>query len=715
MWRKALAIGVATLAFSIYAHDWGIGVQPDFGVRIEAICILDDGLTGWVTGFNHVAPDTLPVILHTSDGGNTWTRLLNIPRTATDNMNGLHFLCENKGWAVGDRGVILYTENGGTSWAEQTSGVTRRLRDVFFVDSMTGWIVGDAGIILNTVDGGATWIAQTSGTGDRLNAIAVYDTLHLWIAGHNGTILYTTDGGNTWTSSADVPVAERFLLDIDFVDTLRGWAVGFGSAFTGEPSYIVKTEDGGITWTLLTQIDPTYLNLWAIDMITETKGYIVGSSGVILKTTDGNNFNIIPQTTTINMLKDLAVVDGKIWAAGEHNCILFSADEVTWEYQISLLSPSLNSIGFFAHNNIWMVGWKGMVTVYNGTEWFSKTLFTTDGKSNTLRGIDVVNPNTAWVIGSGGFVAKTTDGGGSWIYQESGVTSTLRGIFALNESKAWAWGSDGTIIRCDDGTTWTTLTTPVTTTIRGGFFFDENNGWIVGSDGLKAKIIGGDSLIDLTDTLLTDETLSSILFVSPSKGWIAGDNGTILYTEDGGANWTTQESGLTTEDLRTIEFINETTGWIVGTRGVILHTSNAGTVWTRVGKGLLDGTITDVTFFADGFGFACGVWGTGLQYGIYGIEEMIPNRNISHSLYPNPAKGTVRIKFTLPSSQKVRLDIYNIVGQRIRAIEEYSSSGDNVLIWDGKDETGKFLPGGVYFYRINSPDLRETGKFVFLR
>ncbi len=715
MWRKALVIGVAILAFSIYAQEWGIGVQPDFGVRVEAICFLDDGLTGWATGYNHITAETMPVILHTTDGGATGTRLLNIPETAANDMYGIFFLDANKGWAVGEKGVILYTEDGGTSWVEQTSGVTKKLTDVFFVDDTTGWIIGDDGTILNTIDGGTSWNAQTSGTGEDLYAIAVYDALHLWISGSGGTILYTTDGGTTWTASADVPVAGRKLYDIDFVDTLKGWAVGQGFAVTAEPSYIVKTEDGGITWTLLTQTDPTYVNLYEVVMLSETEGYIAGDDGTILKTTDGDNFNIIPQTTTINMFKDLAVVSGKIWAAGEYNCLIFSEDETNWEYLIRLLAPSLYGVNFFAHDNIWMVGWDGMVTIYDGNEWFSKTLFTTDGNSNTLRGIDVVDENTAWVVGYDGFAAKTTDGGNSWEYQESGVTESLYGIFALNAGKAWAWGATGTLIRSDDGVTWTALTTPVSTSLYGGFFFDENNGWIVGKDGLKAKTTdGGDSLIDLTDTLLTDENLNAILFVSSSKGWIAGDNGTILYTENGGDSWTTQESGLTTEDLYAIEFINETTGWIVGSKGVILYTTDAGTNWTRVGEGLLSGTIRDVTFFADDYGLACGVYGTGLQYGEYGIEE-IPYRNSSLSVYPNPVKGTARIRFTLSSPQKVRVDIYNIVGQRIRAIEGDYSSGDNVLIWDGKDESGKFLPRGVYLYRVNSPDLRETGKFVFLR
>src|SRR5690349_16960337 len=48
-------------------------------------------------------------------------------------LNGAHFVDANAGWAVGDRGVIWHTEDGGGTWSEQQSGVACHLSAVWFI------------------------------------------------------------------------------------------------------------------------------------------------------------------------------------------------------------------------------------------------------------------------------------------------------------------------------------------------------------------------------------------------------------------------------------------------------------------------------------------------------------------------------------------------------------------------------------------------------
>jgi photosystem II stability/assembly factor-like uncharacterized protein len=75
------------------------------------------------------------------------------------------------GWAVGDGGTILHTSDGGTTWTAQTSGTTNLLSLVEFTDANTGWAVGVGGTILHTSNGGTTWTAQTSGTTNFLTGV----------------------------------------------------------------------------------------------------------------------------------------------------------------------------------------------------------------------------------------------------------------------------------------------------------------------------------------------------------------------------------------------------------------------------------------------------------------------------------------------------------------------------------------------------------------
>ena len=75
------------------------------------------------------------------------------------------------GWAVGDRGVIWHTDDGGATWRQQPSPVSCHLNAVFFIDGRRGWAVGgesrprkagSRGVVLRTDDGGATWTASAA-------------------------------------------------------------------------------------------------------------------------------------------------------------------------------------------------------------------------------------------------------------------------------------------------------------------------------------------------------------------------------------------------------------------------------------------------------------------------------------------------------------------------------------------------------------------------
>ena len=76
------------------------------------------------------------------------------------------FVDPDRGWAVGDRGVIWHTEDSGRHWRPQPSPVTCRLEVVHFVDDRNGWIGGgwthpytffSTGVVLRTFDGGQHW------------------------------------------------------------------------------------------------------------------------------------------------------------------------------------------------------------------------------------------------------------------------------------------------------------------------------------------------------------------------------------------------------------------------------------------------------------------------------------------------------------------------------------------------------------------------------
>ncbi|UCB52968.1 MAG: T9SS type A sorting domain-containing protein [Candidatus Zixiibacteriota bacterium] len=84
--------------------------------------------------------------------------------------------------------------------------------------------------------------------------------------------------------------------------------------------------------------------------------------------------------------------------------------------------------------------------------------------------------------------------------------------------------------------------------------------------------------------------------------------------------------------------------------------------------------------------------------------------------YPNPFNPTTSIEFVLPKSGEVRVDVFNILGQRVRALVYRDfTTGRHLTTWDGRDDSSEEVASGVYFYRLKSPDFVETRRMLLMR
>jgi len=79
--------------------------------------------------------------------------------------------------------------------------------------------------------------------------------------------------------------------------------------------------------------------------------------------------------------------------------------------------------------------------------------------------------------------------------------------------------------------------------------------------------------------------------------------------------------------------------------------------------------------------------------------------------YPNPFNPTTGISFTLPQASDVKLEIYNIMGQRVAAlVDGHLEAGEHVVQWNASD-----VASGVYFYRLHAGEFTETRKMMLLK
>ena len=217
-------------------------------------------------------------LFHTTDGGQTWARIANLPTGAPVAICGISVVSDKVVFGSGtnrptDFARIVKTLDGGETWtAIDMSAHASILIDTYFTDSLHGWVVGGKAnaptpttrdklkpVVLETADGGLTWINCLAGheaefplgewgwkiqfLNDRVGFVSLENFTQ-------GAILKTTDGGKNWTRlKINDPQGTTNLEGVGFIDEQRGWVGGWGSADLSHPTgFSSVTTDGGANW-----------------------------------------------------------------------------------------------------------------------------------------------------------------------------------------------------------------------------------------------------------------------------------------------------------------------------------------------------------------------------------------------------------------------------------------------------------------------------------
>jgi photosystem II stability/assembly factor-like uncharacterized protein len=295
-----------------------------------------------------------------------------------------------------------------------------RLHAVWAASTECVWAVGDRGAIWHTSDGGRQWRLQESGVGCTLRSVCFVDEERGWAAGgdyrpflHTGSavLLKTTDGGRTWSR---IPGLETLsvIRKIRFADAKRGWVLCDRSAMY--PSGLLTTEDGGRTFAPLPSDGAK--NWRSGDLLDPLNGALGGSAGATAVIRNGT---VQPSRSPRFGLRGIR--------------------------QIRLVPPVYG----------WMIGDGGLVmmTGDGGASWQSPP---GEPPPEVARQIDfaamaVVGPN-CWIAGSpGSHVLHSPDAGRTWTLQPTGQPLPIYGLSFADESHGSAVGSLGTVLVTDDG------------------------------------------------------------------------------------------------------------------------------------------------------------------------------------------------------------------------------------------------------------------------
>jgi photosystem II stability/assembly factor-like uncharacterized protein len=301
-----------------------------------------------------------------------------------NNLNGVFFFDHRRGWAVGDAGRILFTEDAGGTWVEQQSNATDvNLNSVFFVTSDRGWAVGTKGRVIETFDGGENWAPKTpidTGGGQILNEIRFFNPDVGVLVGNQGLIVTTDDGGDTW---------ERLLPTVTSVDLFSAFAttdiLGTGYAWVvGELGTTISSNDTGESWNLVTPTvtSSTLLGVWRR---TKTSALAVGTNNVVLKTIPSGDLSE-PAAWVLNP----PVNQFGNWL------------DITWP-----ATDAAYVVGINAGSNAAV-----LKSTDGGISWFEQEMpANVPLAGNELRAVWFVDANSGWAVGRGGLIVHTATGG----------------------------------------------------------------------------------------------------------------------------------------------------------------------------------------------------------------------------------------------------------------------------------------------------------------
>jgi hypothetical protein len=100
-------------------------------------------------------------------------------------------------------------------------------------------------------------------------------------------------------------------------------------------------------------------------------------------------------------------------------------------------------------------------------------------------------------------------------------------------------------------------------------------------------------------------------------------------------------------------------------------------------------------------------------------DEVEPNTRLSFHLlqnYPNPFNTSTVISYQLKDDCHVELTVYNLLGQKLKNLDNgFRFKGLHSITWDGKDNNGKEVTTGIYFYQLRAGNFTESKKVLLIK
>lgn len=385
--------------------------------------------------------------------------------------------------------------------------------------------------------------------------------------------------------------------------------------------------------------------------------------------------------------------------------LMLNTSSQEWFQQQTNTNADLNSI-FFADANLgWVVGSGGTIlkTTNGGDQWVPVS----SGVTSDLLSVHFTDPMTGFAV-SFHELLKTTDGGEHWVIQDTVINAALSSVFFIGSDTGFVAGSGRILKTTDKGNTWVKQSGFGCFGVKSFWATDSQTLYMGGSDFLTIKSVDGGNQWDVLVPNLSYGNMESIFFTDNNTGYFAGGGWAQGYTGtyfaktvDGGATMT-NPLGNIGKWLSCVFFTDSRNGYITALDGSILKTTDAGDHWVSINSGV-NSALTSIFFPDSIIGYVTGRSGTILKtttagLGVSGSD--VPKK--SARIYPNPVNDVLNIELNSLQQQRTSLQIYSVSGQLL--VRQETLMNKTAL------ETGT-LPEGVYVLKIIDSQGTEVVKF----
>ena len=643
---------------------------------------------------------------------------------------------------------IYQSRDGGANWIQAPLGNPQWAYPPYIFSLAQDGpriLAGTSAGLYGSTDNGTTWdtvsVALPTNT---INCVYARGEVLLVGTAAEGAFLSTNDG-SSWSA------VNTGLTNPDVLS----FCIKEASIFAGTFGGVFRSDNKGASWT---QVDSGFTSgnvtsFLVLDstIFAGTSGIGGGSAGIFLSTDNGLSWTARNSGLTNSALKvaSLFSADGFIFAGTQYGVFRSSNHGANWSSTSPYGSP-VSSVA--ANDSVLFAGNYSGILVSND----SGATWSVPGISlGNVWGLSV-DPSlqrgqNLFVGGSAGsFISSNF--GRNWIRLGSGLSHTYVNTYAFDGNNIFAGTQNGILLSSDTGNTWTSADSGITNftdvrsiVVRGGdllaatsrgIYRSDSNAttWITADSGLsnldvKSLVASGDSLFAGTfgggiylstndgafwtpiDSGLTNRSVFA-LAVHDKELFAGTYGGGVFHSTDGGATWSS--SGLTEMYVYAFGFYGRNI--IAGGEVGIYLSTDDGASWSSIGANLANDHILsiaiddDILYVGTSGG---GVWRCQITQLLTGVktQSLLPLDFLIWQNFPNPFNPSTMIRYQIPSSARVSIRIYNLLGQELaNLVDEQKQPGVYSLEWNASN-----FPSGIYFYQLRAGSIIQTRKMLLIK